>query len=262
MKHLRTIGALLAVGAFAVLTGAVVSASGPLYYTGQGFTNDGTTWSLNSQRCGLDGQGVANDGGTGQFASNGFVPGNPYLVWVLTANGASSAKLFLPDEGFVEMIKVGGTFKYASKYYSPTQIIGEAFVTWTGGPKKAQLVVSHGCPPRVSEGGWCSPGFWMNATDAAWKLTNYRREDFFNATVVPNYYNEATMKLLPYGPTLDQVLTTPGANTYGKASAPLGMNAFNATGAFLTDRLAGGFDPAKDGVEGTCQIDHHGNYKP
>ena len=158
MKNLRAIGALLAVGAFAVMTGAVVFASGTLYYTGQGFTNDGTTWSLNSQRCGLAGQGVANDGGTGQFALNGFVLGDPYLVWVLTVNGASSATLSLPDEGIVNMYKVGGTFKYASKYYSPTQIIGIVYATWTGGPNRATLTVSHGCPPR--DGGWCSPGFW------------------------------------------------------------------------------------------------------
>ena len=260
MKNLRAIGALLAVGAFAVMTGAVVFASGTLYYTGQGFTNDGTTWSLNSQRCGLAGQGVANDGGTGQFALNGFVLGDPYLVWVLTVNGASSATLSLPDEGIVNMYKVGGTFKYASKYYSPTQIIGIVYATWTGGPNRATLTVSHGCPPR--DGGWCSPGFWKNATDGAWALTGYSKTSLFNQTVVPNYYGTSTALLPPDGPTLNQVLSTPGANTYGAASGPLGLNAFNATGAFLTDQLVGGFAPTKVGVDGSCQIDHFGNYKP
>ena len=84
----------------------------------------------------------------------------------------------------------------------------------------------------------------------------------FNQTVVPNYYGTSTALLPPDGPTLNQVLSTPGANTYGAASGPLGLNAFNATGAFLTDQLVGGFDPAKVGVDGSCQIDHFGNYKP
>jgi len=84
----------------------------------------------------------------------------------------------------------------------------------------------------------------------------------FNQTVVPNYYGTATALLPPDGPTLNQVLSTPGANTYGAASGPLGLNAFNATGAFLTDQLVDGFDPTKVGVEGACQIDHFGNYKP
>lgn len=37
-------------------------------------------------------------------------------------------------------------------------------------------------------------------------------------------------------------------------------NAFNLTGAWLTDQLVGGFDPDQIGVEGACQIDHFGNY--
>ena len=259
MRSLRRVGALLAAAAFAVYVSPVLAA-GTVYYTGQGFTNDATTWTLNDQRCGLAGQGVANDGGTGQFSLNGFVLGDPYLVWVLTANGAGSATLSLPD-GPHAMIKVGGTFKYASGYYSPSATIGVVSATWAGGPNKATLTVSHGCPPRT--GGWCSPGFWRNATDAAWALTGYSKTDYFNQTVVPSYYGTATPLLPLLGPTLNQVLTTQGsANTYGAASAPLGFNAFNATGAFLTDQLVGGFDPAQYGVEGSCQIDHFGNYKP
>ena len=266
MRNLRMVAALLAAVAFTVSTSAVLLASGTVHYTGQGFSHDGVTWTLNDQRCGLAGQGVANDGGTGQFAQNGFTLGDPYLVWILTANGATSATLYLPDGvggvTAVAMYKVGGTFKYASNYYSPGQTIGVVFVTWTGGPNKAQLTVSHGCPPRETAGGWCSPGFWKNATDTAWALTGYNKSAYFNSTVVPAYYGTPTLLLPPGGPTLDQVLNTPGANTYGAASAPLGLNAFNATGAFLTDQLAGGFDLTKVGVEGACQIDHFGNYKP
>lgn len=262
MRRLRRVGALLAATAFAIYTSAVLAA-GTVYYTGQGFSNDGTTWSLNDQRCGQSGQGLANDGGTGQFGQNGFVLGDPYLVWVLTVNGATSATLYLPDGNGgvtpVNMFKVGGTFKYASAYFSPVDTIGKVYATWLGGPNKATLTVSHGCPPRT--GGWCSPGFWRNATDAAWAQTGHAKSEFFNQTVVPNYYDTATSLLAPDGPTLIQVLTTQGsANTYGAASAPFGLNAFNATGAFLTGQLTGGFDPSKVGVEGSCQIDHFGNY--
>jgi hypothetical protein len=105
------ITALVAVPAFA---------SGTVYYTGQGFTFDGTTWIINDERCGLTGQAPANDGSTGQFADwNGpgmpYEIGQSYLVWVLTANGATSATLYLPDGAFA-MYKVGGTYKFASKY--------------------------------------------------------------------------------------------------------------------------------------------------
>ncbi len=103
-----------------LLTVGTAFAGTTVNYTGQGFNFDGTTHNLNDERCGLTGQNDANDGGTGQFADwNG--PGQPYetgqgyLVWVLTANGAMSAKLNLPD-GTVDMFKVGGTFKYASQH--------------------------------------------------------------------------------------------------------------------------------------------------
>jgi hypothetical protein len=106
------------------------------------------------------------------------------------------------------------------------------------------------------------PASGKNATDAAWALTGYTKGSYVNLTVVPNHYDTATASLPPNGPTLIQVLTTPGANTFGAASGPFGLNAFNATGGFLTDQLVGGFDPTKVGEEGACQIDHHGNYKP
>jgi hypothetical protein len=233
-------------------------------YTGQGFNFDGTTYNLNDERCGLTGQNDANDGGTGQFADwNG--PGQPYeagqgyLVWVLTANGATSAKLNLPD-GTVDMIKVGGTFKYASQYYSYASLVGLPVTAEYEGKAKGsvQLVVSHGCQPFETEGAWCSPGYWRNAADAAWALTGYAKTDLFNNTVVPDFYDTASAA----DPTLIQVLTTPGANTFGAASGPYGLNAFNATGAFLTDQIPGfHFDPDLIGAENACPIDNHGNFK-
>lgn len=197
--------------AIPVFAGTIVT------YTGNGFNYDGTTYNLNDERCGLTGQNDANDGGTGQFADwNG--PGQPYetgqgyLVWVLTANGATSAKLNLPD-GTVNMIKVGGTFKYASQYYPYATLVGLPVTAEYEGKVKGNvnLVVSHGCQPFETEGAWCSPGYWRNAADAAWALTGYAKTDLFNNTVVPNYHDTASAA----NPTLIQVLTTPGANTFG-----------------------------------------------
>jgi hypothetical protein len=88
---------------------------------------------------------------------------------------------------------------------------------------------------------WCSPGFWRNASDEAWALTGHAKTDLFNDTVVPDFYITPS----DANPTLIQVLTTPGANTFGAAAAPFNINAFNATGAMLTDALPGYvFDPA------------------
>lgn len=237
-------------------------ASTNVTYNGNGFNYDGTTWNLNDERCGLTGQNDANDAGTGQFADwNG--PGQPYetgqgyLVWILTANRATSATITLPD-GTFDMYQVGGTFKYASKYYAYETLI-DVYATYEGTARgNVNLVVSHGCQPYETEGAWCSPGYWRNAADAAWALTGYAKTDFFNNTVVPNFYDTASAA----DPTLITVLTTPGANTFGAASGPFGLNAFNATGAFLTDQIPGYyFDPDLIGNEEACPIDNHGNFK-
>lgn len=254
----------LAIGvALVVITAAPAVANSTVAYVGQGFNFDGTTNNLNDERCGLTGQNDANDGSTGQFADwNGpgmpYQTGQGYLVWVLTANGATSATLNLPDVS-VAMIKVGGTFKYASKYYQYSSIAGIVTATVTGQIKgKTQLTVSHGCQPFETEGAWCSPGYWRNARDAAWALTGVAKTDPFNSTVVPDYYATASGA----NPTLIQVLTTPGANTFGAAGPPYGLNAFNATGAFLTGQIPGyHFDPSLIGAEEACPIDNHGNLK-
>lgn len=248
----------------ALLTAMTAFAGTIVTYTGQGFNFDGTTYNLNDERCGVEGQTPANDGGTGQFANwNGpgqpYQTGQSYLVWVLTANGATSAKLNLPD-GTVNMIKVGGTFKYASQYYSYDTLVNTPVTAEYEGKAKGNvnLVVSHGCQPFTTEGAWCSPGYWKNADDAAWDLTGYSKTDLFNNTVVPNFYDTASAA----DPTLIQVLTTPGANTFGAASGPFGLNAFNATGAFLTDQIPGfQFDPSLIGDEEACPIDNHGVFK-
>lgn len=258
--------ALVVIAVVVGLMAAPALAGTVVTYTGQGFIFDGTTFNLGDERCGVGGQGAANDGGTGQFADwNG--PGQPYeagqgyLLWVLTANGADSATLDLPD-GTVDMIQVGGTFKYASEYFDRNTLVDfpvtAEYEGTVKGKGQVQLVVSHGCQPFTGTGAWCSPGYWRNARDAAWELTGVEKTDLFNNTVVPGFYDTAS----PADPDLITVLTTPGANTFGAASDPFGLNAFNATGAFLTDQIPGfNFDPARIGDDDACPIDNHGNFK-
>jgi hypothetical protein len=162
------------------------------------------------------------------------------------------------------MIQVGGTWKYASQYYTRDTLVSFPVSAGPAGTR-AQLVVSHGCAPFVTQGAWCSPGYWKNAADAAWALTGYAKGDFFNDTVVPGFYDTATSALPPDGPTLIQALDPSGpggANKYGAESGPYGLNAVNATGAFLTDQIPGySFDPALVGKEEACPIDNDGDFK-
>lgn len=263
MNIRRTFGIPLAALLLTLLGTAPALAATTVTYTGQGFNFDGTTYTLNDERCSADSN--ANDGGTGQFANwNGagqpYQTGDAYLVWVLTANGATSATITLPNIGTVAMFPVGGTFKYASTYYPYATLVGLPVVaTYSGRAKGAvQLVVSHGCAPYDTDGAWCSPGFWRNAQDAAWTLVGASKTDLFNATVVPGFYPT------PSGanPTLIQVLTTPGANTFGAAAGFYNLNAFNATGAYLTSRIPGfSFDSTLVGAQDACPIDNHGNWK-
>jgi hypothetical protein len=259
---LKMVAGPLALSLFSV----TVSAQTPVTYKGNGFNFDGTTYNLNDERCGMDGQGTANDGGTGQFATwnnntDPYMSGQGYLVWVLTANGATSAKLTLPTpEGEVTMFQGGGNFKFASQYYPYASLIGLPVTAIYEGKAKGNvnLVVSHGCQPYTTEGAWCSPGYWKNARDAAWTLTGVAKTHLFNDTVVPDFYDTASAA----DPTLDTVLNTSGANTFGAASGPYGLNAYNATGAFLTAQIPGyHFDLDLIGNEEACPIDNHGNFK-
>jgi hypothetical protein len=251
--------ALVAVAAAALAAGGIgavelsASAAGAYannaYYTGQGLNAnpDGFGgYDLNTEICGV---------------ANGAEVDGPYLLWVLTATGSTAADISGPW-GTAAMTKVGGgTFKYVSSWYDPNSLVPSVVnATYNGKAKNAQLVISHGCRP-FTHGAWCSPGFWKNADDAAWALTGSTKSSLFNLTVVPSFYDT------PAGadPTLNTVLTTPGANTFGAASAPYGLNAFNATGAFLTDNIPG-FDFSLDALllnddSQTCPIDHHGNFK-
>ena len=111
-------------------------------------------------------------------------------------------------------------------------------------------------------GAFCSPGFWKNAGDDAWATVDpITTESDFNAVVVPDFYvNDIT----PSTTTLWEVLTAKGANTFGKAADPFGLNPYNAVGAALTSAIPGYvFDPAAyllslSGID-TCPLDNHGN---
>jgi hypothetical protein len=165
------------------------------------------------------------------------------------------------------MTKSGnGTFKYISSWYDPPTLPGAVSATYNGKAKNAQLVISHGCRPFDAENpAWCSPGYWGRATDAAWALTGFNRNTaLFNATVFPVWFGGT----FGADPTLQTVLTN--APTYsgppnpGTSGYPL--NAFNATGAMLTDNIPGfNFDFASlqntDPESDTCPIDHFGNFK-
>ena len=264
MKITRLLGAPALALLLTLFVAAPASATTVVTYTGQGFSWDGNTHNLNDERCGLVGQDVADDGGTGQFADwhgpgQPYQAGDGYLVWVLTANGATSATLNLPNQT-VQMIKVGGTFKYASPYQSYNKLVGTPVTaTYEGDVRgNVQLVVSHGCKPLKTPGAWCSPGFWRNASQGAWNVVGVDKYAAFNDTVVPSFYITPS----PAMPTLIQVLTTPGGNTFGSAAPPYGLNAYKATAAYLTSRIPGfSFDPKLVGTDCACPIDNHGNYK-
>lgn len=240
----KRVGLLAAM--LALVAGAAFAYTNSVSYSGQGLIADGFGgYDLQTEICGV---------------ANGADVDGPYLLWVLTATGASAADITGPW-GTAAMTKYGnGTFKYVSGWYDPSTLApGAVVATYNGKAKNAQLVISHGCRP-FTHGAWCSPGFWKNAQPAAWALTGYTPADLFNLTVVSGFYGTASGA----DPTLYTVLNTPGANTFGSASAPFGLNAFNATGAFLTDNIPGfDFDPAFFGGDDsqTCPIDHHGNFK-
>jgi hypothetical protein len=239
---------LIAAGTVALTAVAAGAYTNKVAYSGQGLIADGFGgYDLQTELCGL---------------ANGADADGPYLLWVLTANKATNADITGPW-GTVTMTKVSnGSFKYVSGWYSPSTLPGSVTASYNGTVKNAQLVISHGCRP-FTHGAWCSPGFWANATDAAWALTGYNRNDLFNSTVYDGFYGAA----FAADPTLNTVLTTSGG-TYKGAPVPgtLGysLNAFNATGAFLTDNIPGyDFDPTFVGNDDsqTCPIDHFGNFK-
>ena len=247
LRAMKRVGILTAM--LALMAGAAFAYANSVTYSGQGLIADGFGgYDLRTEICGV---------------ANGADADGPYLLWVLTATGASAADITGPW-GTAAMTKSGnGTFKYVSGWYDPSTLApGAVSATYNGKPKNAQLVISHGCRPYLN-GAWCSPGFWRNATAGAWALTGYSRADFFNVTVFDAWYGNT------YGvdPTLDTVLTTDGGTYKGPpvpGTSGYALNAFNATGAFLSNQIPGyqfDWNVMQAGGSDACPIDHFGNFK-
>ena len=242
---------VVAIFAMAAIIAAplIALASTKVTYTGQGLMADGFGgYDLNTELCGVE---------------NGADAAGPYLLWVFTANGAASATITLPD-GTFSMSKEGrgaGVWKYVSAWYEPNALIQfGVFANYEGRARgNVQLTISHGCRPFSKKGAWCSPGFWGHARDGAWTLIGVNKTESFNSTVVPDFYDTT----FGANPTLQIVLGNP--STYsGAPSGPLGLNAFNATGAFLTNQIPGYFfdiNLLSEDESTTCPIDSFGNFK-
>ena len=220
----------------------------PVVFSGQGLVVDAFGgYDLKNELCGV---------------ANGAEVDGPYLLWVFTATGATSAGISGPWGANAPMTQqANGAFKYVSGFYDLASLIGTVSASYTGSTRNPQLVISHGCRPFTG-GAWCSPGFWRNAEAAAWALTGHSPADLFNTTVYDVWYG-ATFAV---NPTLQTVLNDPptysGPPTAGTSGHPL--NAFNATGAFLTDNIPGysfSFEVMQSGSSTACPIDHHGNFK-
>lgn len=221
-----------------------------VYYSGQGVVADGFGgYDLKTELCGVE---------------NGADVDGPYLLWVLTASGASNASITGPW-GTAPMVQSGGgAFKYISGWYDPSTLFPEVVVaTYDGRPRNVQLVISHGCRPEPdTTGAWCSPGFWRNAKDGAWALTGKSKAELFNTSVYDVWYG-ATFAA---NPTLETVLNN--APTYSGSPVPgtsgYALNAFNATGAYLTNNIPGyhfDWDVMVAGGSDACPIDSFGNFK-
>jgi hypothetical protein len=243
------VAALLVTPAFAQKTRPIsLASSNDVTYTGQGLLADGFGgYDLNSELCGI---------------ANGADAEGPYLLWVLTATKADSATITGPW-GTADMTKFGnGTFKYISGWYDPDTLPGNVTGTYVGQKKNAQLVISHGCRPFNTIGAWCSPGFWKNATDGAWALTGHSKFEFFNDTVFDYFYGATFTANPDLEAVLDNAPVYSGPPLAGTSG--LSLNAFNATGAYLTDSLPGfhfDWDVMLAGSDDACPIDHHGNLK-
>jgi hypothetical protein len=233
--------------ALTMLAAPVMAYGNSVTYRGQGLTADGFGgYDLNTELCGIE---------------NGADAEGAYLLWVLTATKSDNADITGPW-GTVEMEKMAnGTFKYVSGWYDPDTLPGNVTATYDGKDKNPQLVISHGCRPFDTEGAWCSPGFWKNARPGAWALVEKSPSDLFDGFVYDYWFGNS----LP-GINLRTVLDN--ANTYSGPPVPgtsgYELNAFNATGAALTNLIPGyqfDWDVMMDNESDTCPIDSFGKFK-
>jgi hypothetical protein len=236
------------------VTPASVNTSTTVTYSGQGLNSnpDGQGgYDLNLELCG---------------AANGADVDGPYLLWVFTATGASSASITGPWGTAAMVPSGGGTFKYVSAWYAPSTLLPNVVsATYTGKIKNAQLVVSHGCRPYSNKPAWCSPGFWKNADAGAWSLIGHAKTELFNDQVYSNYYGAPLAADL----TIQTVLAT-NNGTYktpaiaGSLNAECPLSPFNASGAALTSDIPGyvfSCSSLTQDESDTCPIDHFGHFK-
>src|SRR5215217_4911637 len=119
---MKKIYGLLLVPVFlALAVGSVLAYGNSVTYTGQGLIADGFKgYDLRTELCGSE---------------NGADVDGPYLLWVLTATGATKADITFssaiipnilgPDFGTHAMTKSGnGTFKYISGWHDPSTLPG------------------------------------------------------------------------------------------------------------------------------------------
>jgi len=230
-----------------VATSSALAYANSVTYRGQGLIADGFSgYDLQKELCGVE-NGADTDG--------------PYLLWVLTATKSKNADITGPWGTATTMDKSGnGAFKYISGWYDPSVLPGNVTATYDGKSKNAQLVISHGCRP-FSEGAWCSPGFWKNAEAGAWALVGKSSSVLFDGFVYDYWFGNS----FP-GITLGTVLNNPQTYSGPPVAGASGyaLNAFNATGAALTDLIPGyqfDWDVMVAGGSDACPIDHFGNFK-
>jgi hypothetical protein len=187
------LAAMIASGALAVVATCI-------NWTGQGVTCEGGNCVLNKEVC-TDPEGN---------------PTGPYLLWVLTANGATSATITINGVSY-PMEKVGGTFKYRSDWYDLNTVQASACYEGTIKNGNPQFVISHGCPPAELQA--CSPGFWKNHPDAYTDAS-------FNAVFGP-----PSLVLDPWN--LSDALDNPGNPPSAPRPNPCNAN-FVGTAAYLS----------------------------
>jgi hypothetical protein len=225
----------------------VKNTSNTVPYVGQGLLADGFGgYDLVTELCGVE---------------NGADADGPYLLWVLTATQATSATITGPWGTEAMTASGNGTFKYVSAWYDPDTLPGTVSATYAGKITNAQLVISHGCRPFV-QGAWCSPGFWGHATAGAWALTPYTPATLFNTSVYDYWYGATYLADPDLGTVLSNAPTYSGPPLAGTSGYAL--NAFNGTGAMLTDSIPGfafDWDVMQSGASDACPIDHFGHFK-
>ena len=154
-------------------TSAAGASNGTVAYNGNGFT----AGVLNTDAPTLE-QDRKQDG---------------YLLWVLTANGATSATITLPNATH-DMIAKGGNFKFESEYFSPDAL--KTVSAYYSGPVKGNVVltVSHGhavAPAPICPAPLPAPAAVTSASgNVAWDVAGGYNGSPLTGTVVFEANNE------------------------------------------------------------------------